>query len=76
MFRLAPTVVLGTIAAALGIWWLGQAYGIEQSRLLQFLVASALLIAGCIAFAIIAGLILGWLRCRLRGGQSRSSQAP
>ena len=64
MSRLARTVLLGSAAAALGIWWLGDAYDIENSRLLGFLAASALLVVGCIALAAVAGVVLGWLRRR------------
>lgn len=66
MLRLARTVLLGAVAAALGIWWLARAYEIENSRLLGFLLASALFVAGCIALAAIAGMVLGWLRRRRR----------
>lgn len=64
MPRLARTVLLGSVAAGLGIWWLGEAYDIENSRLVGFLVASALLVVGCIALAAVAGVLLGWLRRR------------
>lgn len=64
MFRLARTVLLGAVAAALGIWWLARAYEIENSQLLGFLLASALFVVGCIALAAIAGVALGWLRRR------------
>lgn len=64
MSRLARTVILGSVAAALGIWWLGDAYGVEDSRLLGYLVASALLVVGCIGLAAMAGVLLGWLRRR------------
>ena len=64
MLRLARTVLLGAVAAALGIWWLARAYGIENSQLLGFLLASALFVVGCVVLAAIAALALGWLRRR------------
>lgn len=64
MLRLARTVFLGAVAAALGIWWLGRAYDIENARLLGFLLASGLFVAGCIALAAVTGMALGWLRRR------------
>lgn len=64
MRRLVRTVLLGTIAAALGIWWLGRAYEVETSRLLGFLLASILFVVGCITLAAVAGVALSWLRRR------------
>ena len=64
MFRLARTIVLGAVAAALGIWFIGRAWDVENSRLLGFLVTSAWLVAGCIALAGAAGGGLAWLRAR------------
>ena len=64
MLRLARTVLLGAVAAALGIWWLARSYGIENSQLLGFLLASALFVVGCVVLAAIAALALGWLRRR------------
>ena len=64
MFRLARTIVLGAVAAALGIWFLGQAWGVENARLLGFLATSAWLVVGCIVLASAAGGALAWLRAR------------
>lgn len=64
MSRLGRTVLLGAVATALGIWWLGRAYDIENARLLGFLLASGLFVAGCIALAAVTGAALGWLRRR------------
>lgn len=62
--RLARTVLIGTVAAALGIWWLGRAYDVESGRLGGFLLSSALLVVGCIALAALAGTLLGMVRRR------------
>ena len=62
--RLARTVLIGTVAAALGIWWLGRAYDVESGRLVDFLLSSALLVVGCIALAALAGTLLGMVRRR------------
>lgn len=70
MSRLARTVLLGSVAAGLGIWWLADAYDIENSRLVGYLVASALLVIGCIGLAAVAGVLFGWLRRRSGAGVS------
>lgn len=75
MSRLARTVLLGSVAAGLGIWWLGDAYDIENSRLVGYLVASALLVVGCIGLAAVTGVLLGWLR-RRRGGAGAFAVRP
>ncbi|MCY4011398.1 MAG: hypothetical protein OXG82_01650 [Gammaproteobacteria bacterium] len=64
MARLARTIILGTIAAGAGIWWLGRAYDVESSALLGFLVSSAMLVAATIVAAIAGGATLFWLRRR------------
>lgn len=42
---LARTVVLGCIAAALGIWWLGRAYDVEDEQMLGYLLSSVAFVA-------------------------------
>jgi len=59
--RLARTVVLGTIAAVLGIVWLGEQYGIERAVMLEFLGTSALFVlllvgAGLVGVAVLIGI--------------------
>ena len=51
--RLGRTIVLGAIAAALGIWWLGRAYDVETPQLLRFLLGSVVfvLVAAVLALA-------------------------
>ena len=62
--RIGRTIVLGTLAAALGIWWLGRAYDIESSRLLGFLMASLLFVAAVIVFAVGGAALMRALRQR------------
>lgn len=64
MARLARTILLGTIAAGAGIWWLGRAYDVESSQLVGFLISSAMLVAATIVAAIVGGAALFWLRRR------------
>ena len=64
MARLARTILLGTIAAGAGIWWLARAYDVESTQLLGFLMVSAMLVALTIVAAIGGGAALFWLRRR------------
>ena len=70
MSRLARTILLGTIAAAAGIWWLGRAYEVESSRLLGFLLTSALFVAAVILVSIAGGFVFAWLRRRFQRNAS------
>lgn len=58
------TVVLGAIAAALGIWWLGRAYDVDPPQMLRFLVYSVVFVAGLVALALAGALVLRALRRR------------
>ena len=62
--RIGRTIVLGTVAAALGIWWLGRAYEVESSRLLGFLAASLVFVAVLIALGLGGAALLRMLRRR------------
>ena len=62
--RLGRTIVLGTMAAALGIWWLARAYEVETSQLLRFLVASVVFVAVAVVLALGGALVLRMLRRR------------
>ena len=64
MARLARTILLGTIAAGAGIWWLARAYDVESTQLIGFLLSSAMLVALTIVAAIGGGAALFWLRRR------------
>ena len=64
MARLARTILLGTLAAAAGIWWLGRAYDVESSALFGFLVSSAVLVVLTIIAAVGGGAALSWLQRR------------
>lgn len=64
MARQARTIVLGAIAATLGIWWLGQAYEVESATLLRYLLASLVFVAVLILLAIGGAWLLRLLRRR------------
>ena len=62
--RIGRTIVLGTVAAALGIWWLGRAYEVESSRLLGFLAASLVFVLVLIGLGVGGAALLRMLRRR------------
>lgn len=64
MARQARTIVLGAIAATVGIWWLGQAYEVESATLLRYLLASFVFVAVLILLAIGGAWLLRQLRRR------------
>ena len=64
MARQARTIVLGAIAATLGIWWLGRAYEVESAALLRYLVASLVFVAVLILLAVGGAWLLRKLRRR------------
>ena len=62
---LARTVLLGCIAAALGIWWLGRAYGVDNEELLSYLFSSIAFVGATAILGIAGGAAL-WLFRRRR----------
>ena len=59
--RLVRSIVLGTIAAVLGVLWLGEQYGIERAVMLEFLGTSLLFVlllagAGLFGLAVLVGI--------------------
>ena len=64
---LARTVLLGCIAAALGIWWLGRAYAVDSEELLGYLFSSVAFVA-VTAILGVAGAGALWLVRRCRSG--------
>ena len=60
--RLARTILLGTVAVALAIVWLADAYDVETKDLLQALTASLSFVGVFAALALIGGLLLGLAR--------------
>lgn len=73
MSRLVRTIILGTLAAGAGIWWLGRAYEVESTRLVGFLISSTVLVAVTIIAAILGGMALAWLRRRRSRRDTSSS---
>lgn len=75
--RLTRTVLLGALAAVLGIWWLGRAYEVDSATLLGFLFFSALFVAGSIVLALAGAGALRALRGRrpriALGGKARAA---
>lgn len=61
---LARTVLLGCIAAALGIWWLGRAYEVDNEELLGYLFSSIAFVAVAAILGIAGAAALSLLRRR------------
>ena len=69
--RLTRTIVLGTVAVALAIAWLGDAYDVETADLLSALKASMAFVGIFTALAVVGGLLLGGVRWILGRRQRR-----
>ena len=74
--RLVRTILLGTVAVALAIAWLADAYGVETKDLLQALMASLSFVGIFAALALIGGLLLGLARWLWRRRGRRVSAGP
>ncbi len=74
--RLTRTILLGTVAVALAIVWLADAYGVETKDLLQALTASLGFVGIFAALALIGGLLLGLARWLWRRRGRRVSAGP
>ena len=61
---LARTILLGCIAAALGIWWLGRAYEVDNDELLGYLFSSVMFVAVTAILGIAGAAALSFLRRR------------
>ena len=61
---LARTVLLGCVAAALGIWWLGRAYEVDNEALLGYLFSSIAFVAVAAILGIAGAAALSLLRRR------------
>lgn len=61
---LARTILLGCIAAALGIWWLGRAYDVDNDELLGYLFSSVVFVAVTAILGIAGAVVLSLLRRR------------
>lgn len=67
--RLTRTIVLGTLATAAGIVWLGEQYGIERDVMFEFMATSAMFVGLLIAAGLGGALILWALKKLLRRGK-------
>ena len=66
--RLARTILLGSVAVGLAIYWLADAYGVEARNLLSALWVSIGFVALLAGLAVMGGLLLGLAkRCWRRG---------
>lgn len=68
--RLTRTILLGTVAVALAIAWLADAYEVETADLLNALTASFGFVVFFAALALLGGFLLGAVRRLLSGRRS------
>lgn len=67
---LARTVVLGCIAVALGIWWLGRAYEVEDAKMLGYLLSSVAFVAFTAILGVAGAAVLRAYYRRRRTNES------
>ena len=67
--RLARTLLLGSVAVGLAIYWLADAYGVEVRDLLSALWMSIGFVALLAGLAVVGGLVLVLAKRRWRRGK-------
>jgi hypothetical protein len=58
--RLTRTILLGSIAVAVGLYYLAQSYGVDTAELLEYLKTSLAFVVFFAVFGMLAGLLI-WL---------------
>jgi hypothetical protein len=64
--RLTRTVLLGTIAVAVGVYWLADSYGVDRAELLEYLKTSLAFVLFFAVFGMLAGLLIWLIRAARR----------
>lgn len=64
--RLTRTIILGALATAAAIVWLGEQYGIERGVILEFMGTSALFVGILVVAGLCGTLLLRGLKKLLR----------
>ena len=65
--RLTRTVVLGSVAVAVGLYYLAESYGVDTAELLGYLKTSVIFVLFFAGFGMLAGMLI-WL---IRTGRRR-----
>ncbi len=74
--RLARTILLGSVAVAFSLYWLGRSFEVSWDEMRGYLLTSLLFVAVPASLAVLAGSLL-WLVKRLGGGRGPgASKAP
>ena len=60
--KILRTIILGTVLAALGIYWLAHEFDIDTELLLSYLLGSAIFVFGCVGLAAVTAVLIRWLR--------------
>ena len=58
--RLTRTILLGSIAVAVGLYYLAESYGVDTAELLEYLKTSLAFVLFFAVFGMLAGLLI-WL---------------
>jgi hypothetical protein len=64
--KLARTIILGTIAVAGAIVWIGDQYGVDPEQTIQFLALSAIFVGILVFAGLLGSLILSLIRLLIR----------
>ena len=60
--KILRTIVLGTVFASLGIYWLAHEFDIDTELLLSYLLGSAIFVFGCMGLAALTIVLIRWSR--------------
>ena len=64
--RLTRTVLLGSVAVAVGVYWLADSYGVDTDELLDYLRTSAAFVLFFALFGVLAGMVIWLVRASRR----------
>ena len=64
--RLARTVVLGSVAVAVALYWLADSYGVDMGELLGYLKTSLAFVLFFAVFGALAGMLIWLIRMSRR----------
>jgi hypothetical protein len=64
--RLTRTILLGSIAVAVGLYYLAQSYGVDTAELLEYLKTSLAFVLFFAVFGMLAGLLIRLIKASRR----------
>lgn len=60
--RLTRTVLLGTVALAVALWWLVREFEVDIDTLLDYILASGVLVLGVVGAALLLVVVIKLMR--------------